>query len=70
MATNNIGIPDHKLAKYLQIAANQRKRAVAKFITDYGPESATVAELSSEVAELELAINTLIKQSAKGGIKA
>lgn len=66
MAENNVGISDAKLAKYLQIAANQRKRAVAKFINDYGPESATVAEVQAECAELDMAINTLLKNAAKG----
>lgn len=66
MAINNIGIPDAKLAKYLQIAANQRKRALNKFVQDYGPESATVAECNGEIAEIELAINTLIKNAAAG----
>lgn len=67
--TNNLGLSDSKLAKYLQIAANQRKRALTKFVTDYGPESATVAECSGEIAELEMCINSLIKNAAKGPIQ-
>lgn len=55
-----------KLAKYLQIAAAQRKRALTKFVQDYGPESATVAECHGEVAELEIEINNLVKQAASG----
>lgn len=67
MATvNNLGIPDLKLAKYLQIAVKQRKRALQKFVDDYGPESSTVAECSGEIAELEIAINSLVKAAAQG----
>lgn len=66
MATNNTGIPDHKLAKYLSIASAQRKRALAKFIQDYGPESSAVAECHGEIAELDMAINALVKEAAKG----
>lgn len=65
MPVNNTGISDAKLAKYLQIAANQRKRALNKFVQDYGPESATVSECNGEIAEIEIAINTLIKTAAK-----
>lgn len=66
MASNNVGIPDHKLAKYLSIASAQRKRALSKFIQDYGPESGAVAECHAEIAELDMAINTLIKSAAAG----
>lgn len=62
MATE-VQITPNKLAKYLQIAANQRKRALAKFVQDYGPESATVSECNTEIAELELAIHSMIKAS-------
>lgn len=60
-----VNITPAKLAKYLQIANNQRKRALNKFIADYGPESATVAEIHGEVAELELEINSLVKAAAQ-----
>lgn len=59
----------HQLAKYLQIAANQRKRAATKFVQDYGPTSATVAEVNSEIAELDTVINTLIKAAAKAPLR-
>lgn len=64
MATQ-VDIAPVKLAKYLQIAVNQRKRALAKFVTDYGPESATVAECNTEISELELAIHSMIKAASK-----
>lgn len=61
----NINIDEAKLAKYLQVAVNQRKRALAKFIQDYGPNSATVAECQGEVAELEVEINNMLKAAAQ-----
>lgn len=56
----DVNIDKIQLAKYLSIASNQRKRAVNKFIQDYGPSSATVLEVSTEVAQLDLAITQLM----------
>lgn len=61
---STVNIEPAKLAKYLQIAANQRKRALTKFIQDYGPESSTVSEVHAEVAELDMQINQLVKDAA------
>lgn len=61
-----MAISPQKLAKYLSIAAAQRKRAATKFITDYGPESATVTEVQAEIAELDMEISALLKQAAAG----
>lgn len=61
----DIDITAGQLAKYLQIAANQRKRAATKFIQDYGPQSATVAEVQAEIAELDMTINKIVKEAAK-----
>lgn len=55
-----------QLAKYLQIAANQRKRAAAKFVQDYGPSSATVVEVQGEIADLDQTISKLLKDQAAG----
>lgn len=65
MAQYEIDIAPSQLAKYLQIAANQRKRAATKFIQDYGPASATVAEVQAEIAELDMTINKIVKEAAK-----
>lgn len=65
MAHYEIDISPAQLAKYLQIAANQRKRAASKFIQDYGPQSATVAEVQAEIAELDMTINKIVKEAAK-----
>lgn len=65
-----IDIPAAQLAKYLQIAANQRKRAANKFIQDYGPQSATVTEVQAEIAELDLTINKIVKDAAKSPASA
>lgn len=69
MATNNTGLADLKLAQYLQIAVKQRKRALDKFVQDYGPTSSVVSECSAEIAEIELAINTLVKEQAKAPLR-
>lgn len=60
----SINIDAHRLAKYLTVAAAQRKRALNKFIQDYGPESSVTAECQAEIAELELAINEVVKAAA------
>lgn len=62
--TYDLDLAPAQLAKYLQIAANQRKRAATKFIQDYGPESATVAEVHAEIASLDTTINKVIKDAA------
>lgn len=54
--------PD-KIIKYLKIAEKQRTRAAQKFVEDYGPSSATVAEVNTEIAELNMAINRLMAQA-------
>lgn len=48
-----------QLAKYIQIAYKQRERAAKKFADDYGPSSATVSEVSLELAEMNKAITEL-----------
>lgn len=48
-----------EIAKYLTVALKQRERAAMKFTTDYGPNSATVAEISTEIARLRKLINEL-----------
>lgn len=70
MATFELDIAPTQLAKYLQIAANQRKRAATKFIQDYGPESATVTEVQAEIAALDLTINKIIKDAASSNKSA
>lgn len=62
--TFDLDLAPAQLAKYLQIAANQRKRAANKFMTDYGPESATVAEVNAEIASLDTVINSILKNAA------
>lgn len=64
MATNVNLTPD-KLIKYLTIAAKQRKRAVEKFVQDYGPNSATVLEVNGEIGELDRAIADLQVDASK-----
>lgn len=56
MPQYTMNIDANTLAKYLRIAFNQRQRAVKKFEQDYGPGSATVKEVSEELAELNKAI--------------
>src|SRR5262249_49917069 len=63
----DIAISADKLARYLQVAANQRKRALAKAIQLYGADHGVVVEQSAEVAELELVIGQL---AAVGGVEA
>lgn len=58
----NVNIDKDKLIKYLDIAAKQRKRAAAKFVQDYGPSSATVKEVTQEIAQLDLEISRLNSQ--------
>lgn len=48
-----------KLVRYLRIAQKQRERAATKFVQDYGPSSNTVAEISQEIAQLNMVINSL-----------
>lgn len=57
-----VDIESQELVKYLQIAAKQRKRALAKFTEDYGPGSATVKECGAEIARLDMAINKLLAE--------
>lgn len=47
------------LARYLTVALKQKERAVNKFVQDYGPNSATVQEITGEVAQLRQTINKL-----------
>lgn len=49
----------NQIAKYLNIALKQRERALTKFQSDYGPTSATVQELTQELAQMRKAINEL-----------
>lgn len=58
-----VNLPAEKLVKYLKIAENQRNRAAKKFVEDYGPTSATVNEVNTEIAELNQEINRLIVQA-------
>lgn len=51
-----VALSKDKVIKYLKIAQAQRERALNKFITDYGPSSATVQEASKEVAEMRQAV--------------
>lgn len=65
----SVNLEREKLTKYLQIAANQRKRAAAKFVQDYGPSSATVKEVSQEIANLDLEINRITAEQDKTPIE-
>lgn len=56
----DVNLPILKLINYLRIAAKQRERAAKKFADDYGPSSATVAEINGELGELQNAINSLL----------
>lgn len=56
----DVNLTPDKLVKYLKIAEKQRTRAAQKFVDDYGPSSATVAEVNTEIAELNMAINLLM----------
>lgn len=60
-----VNLPSDKLAKYLNIAYKQRERAAKKFADDYGPNSATVLEISGELAEMNKAITELTIEQAK-----
>lgn len=55
-----VKLPILKIINYLKIAAKQRERAAKKFGEDYGPSSATVAEINGELGELQNAINELL----------
>lgn len=59
MANSTVELSPAKLITYLKIAGKQRERAAKKFVEDYGPSSATVAEVNTELAELNMAINKL-----------
>lgn len=54
-----------QIAKYLSIALKQRERALTKFTVDYGPTSATVQELTQELAQMRSAINELERDDDK-----
>lgn len=54
-----------QLAKYIGIAYKQRERAAKKFAEDYGPSSATVTEVSVELAEMNKAITELTLEAGK-----
>lgn len=58
-----------KLAKYLQVTLNQRKRGMTKLTADYGADSAAVHEAAAEVSDLEIVINGLIKDAAKAPLR-
>lgn len=59
MADTYVKIDREKLVRYLTVALKQRKRALDKFVSDYGPSSSSVAEINVELAELNNAIATL-----------
>lgn len=59
-----VNLPLTKLINYLRIAEKQRQRAAKKFVEDYGPTAATVAEVNNEIGELSMAINQLLTQAA------
>lgn len=59
MAKTEVHLDKTNLVKYLTIASKQRKRAAQKFMDDYGPASATVAEVNQEIGELDMAISEL-----------
>lgn len=50
-----------KLARWLKIAQAQRNRAAAKFLLEYGPESAANQEINGEIAELNVLIQELLQ---------
>lgn len=54
-----------QISKYLTIALKQRERALTKFTADYGPTSATVQELTQELAQMRSAINDLDREDEK-----
>lgn len=54
-----VNISKAKLANYLSIALKQKERAAQKFVQDYGPSSAAVAEINGECAKLKTVINQL-----------
>lgn len=55
-----VNLTPQKVVQYLNVAFKQRERAAKKFNEDYGPNSATVAEISTELAELNRAINEIV----------
>lgn len=59
----NVTLPISKMINYLRIAAKQRERAAKKFVDDYGPNAAVVAEVNAELGELQNAINQLLIES-------
>lgn len=62
METTVKGLTPRNVAKYLNIALKQRERALTKFTQDYGPTSATVQELTQELAQMRSAINDLERE--------
>lgn len=53
-----------QVAKWLQVALDQRKRMATKFAADFGSESVGVQAVNAEVSKLAELINQCIKAQA------
>lgn len=58
------GFEPADLAKLLQIAADQKRRALKKLGEDFGFDSAGYTEAAAQVAKVDTAINDLVKAQA------
>lgn len=57
--TYDLDLTPTQMAAFLTIAKKQRERAATKFIQDYGPSSASVAEINRDIGQLNKAIADL-----------
>lgn len=67
--TTTIQIAPKRLALYLTIAQKQRQRARDNAAKMYGEESAAVAELDGDLAELATAVTEMLKAAAAAPLK-
>lgn len=60
--TTTVNLSPVKLTNYLNIAYKQRERQLAVFKTQFGADSAAVAESTQELKELRNAIDTMSRE--------
>ncbi len=58
----DLDVKPGKLARWLQIPLNQRKRTHKKFIKEFGPDTAAAREVSGEIVEIQTLIDQCMKE--------